>query len=105
MIDVNKISTGDSVFWLDNELCVLEHTYIGNIGSIGIVSGEITPPDYSGKFPIGSCPLIDHSISAKIKVLVDANEPYSPFPVCFVDVKNLYRTKQEAEEVMYKSTL
>lgn len=103
MIDVKKMELGDSVFWLDSDGDIIEHTYIGNIGRVGMLSGELTPRGINPNgYPTGHFPIIDKNIGNKISEMAEKNETYNPYPICFVDIKNLYKTKYEAENALYE---
>ena len=93
-----SFKTGDSVFWLDSDGDILEHTYIGRIEDIAILSGEQTERGINKSgYPTGGLPLLDKDIQNKIINFAKQNKAYNPYPVCFADVKNLYGSKQKAE--------
>lgn len=100
-VDSISFKTGDSVFWLDSDGDIIEHTYIGNIGDIAILSGEMTERSINGSgFPIGGFPLINRYIQNKIIDIAKQNRTYTTYPVCFADVKNLYASKHKAESAL-----
>jgi len=100
MIDITKLKIGDSVFWLDSDNDIIEHTYIGNVGEVVILSGKLSEKGINENgFPIGGSPLIDRNIGDKIVEIAKQNNTYNPFLVCFAKLENLYETKDEASAV------
>ena len=97
MIDTIKLQAGDSVFWLDDMDDVIEHTYLGTINDVVILSGELMNGKEIKGFPVPKIPLVDHDIFTKIRELAEQNETYRYYPVCFAKQEHLFITKEEAE--------
>ena len=102
MIDTNKVKIGDSVFWLDSDNDVIEHTYLGCIGAYCIVSGELMLCQTYSDFPPSRKPLVDHDIEVRIAAIADHNLAYNRYPVCFVYPEYLYATKMEADDESFR---
>ena len=97
MVDLTCLKMGDTVFWLDSDNDVIKHTYIGSIGNIAVLSGELMENKKAiGNFPIGRVPLIDSNIESKIIKIMKKNETYNPYPVSFVNPEYLYMSEYEA---------
>lgn len=103
MIDLSKLEMGKQVFWLDEMNDVIAHTFLGAMGNIAVLSGELmeNPKKHHG-FPAGHVPRIDINIKDKITEILNKNETYNPYPVCFVRPENLYEDKQEADNAAWK---
>ena len=103
MIDLSRLQMGDKVFWLDSMNDVIAHTFLGAMGNIAVLSGELmeNPQKYQN-FPAGHSPVLDSSIRNKIAEILDQNETYNPYPVCFVRPENLYEDRQDAENAAWE---